>query len=69
MKVETIINLVGSILFGSLGLIALVSIIFFAAWWHIITAVGSLSMAYTLYTDSEYGTESVQAYFKRIKSK
>lgn len=69
MKFETLINLVGSILFWLLGMVALFAVLFYCAWWHVFTAIGSLALSYALFKDDEYGTESVQAYFKRIKSK
>nr|DAS12434.1 MAG TPA: hypothetical protein [Bacteriophage sp.] len=69
MKFETLINLVGSILFGLLGMVAFFAALFYCAWWHVVTAIGSLVLSYTLFKDDEYGIESVQAYFKRIKSK
>lgn len=68
MKFETLINLAGSVIFGLLGITALIGAIFFGAWWHFVTFVMCV-MAYVLYTDDEYGTESVSAFFKRIKSK
>ena len=68
MKFETLINLAGSVIFGLLGITALIGAIFFGAWWHFVTFVMCALMAYVLYTD-EYGTESVSAFFKRIKSK
>lgn len=69
MKFETLINLAGSVIFGLLGITALIGAIFFGAWWHFVTFVMCALMAYVLYTDDEYGTESVSAFFKRTKSK
>lgn len=37
MKFETLINLVGSAIFGLIGLSALIGAIFFGAWWHFVT--------------------------------
>ena len=69
MKFETLINLAGSVIFGLLAITALIGAIFFGAWWHFVTFGMCALMAYVLYTDDEYGTESVSAFFKRIKSK
>lgn len=69
MKFETLINLVGSAIFGLIGLSALIGAIFFGAWWHFVTFGMCALMAYVLYTDDEYDTESVATFFKRIKSK
>lgn len=69
MRFETLINLVGSAIFGLIGLSALIGAIFFGAWWHFVTFGMCALMAYVLYTDDEYGTESVSAFLKRIKSK
>lgn len=69
MKFETLLNLVGACLFGLLGIGALVGAIFWGAWWHFITAGACALMAFVLYRDDEYGTESVASYFKRINSK
>ena len=33
MKFETLINLAGSVIFGLLGITALIGAIFFGAWW------------------------------------
>ncbi len=68
MKFETLINLVGSAIFGLIGLSALIGAIFFGAWLLVTFGMCAL-MAYVLYTDDEYGTESVATFFKRIKSK
>lgn len=69
MKIETLLNLLGTCLFGLLGLGALVGAVFFGAWWHFVTAVGCALMAFVLYKDDDYGIESVASYFKCIKSK
>lgn len=69
MKFETLINLVGSAIFGLLGIFALIGVIFFSAWWHIVTFCMCAMMSYVLYTDDMYGTESVSSYLKRIKNK
>lgn len=68
MKFETLINLAGSVIFGLLGITALIGAIFFGAWWHFVT-FGMCALMALLYTDDEYGTESVATFFKRIKSK
>lgn len=69
MKIETLINLAGSVIFGLLGITALIGAIFFGAWWHFVTFVMCALMAYVLYKDDMYGTESVSSYLKRIKNK
>ena len=69
MKFETLINLAGSVIFGLLGITALIGVVFFGAWWGFITFGMCALMAYVLYTDDMYGTESVATFLKRIKSK
>ena len=49
MKFETLINLVGSAIFGLIGLSALIGAIFFGAWWHFVTFGMCALMAYVLY--------------------
>lgn len=65
MKFETLLNLVGSCIFGLLGISALVGAIFFGAWWHLVTFGMCALMAYTLYKDRAYGIESVEVFLKR----
>ncbi len=69
MKFETLINLAGSVIFGLLGITALIGAIFFGAWWHFVTFGMCALVVYVLYTDNEYGIESVSAFFKRLKNK
>ena len=69
MKFETLINLAGSVIFGLLGITALIGAIFFGAWWHFVTFGMCARVVYVLYTDNEYGIESVSAFFKRLKNK
>lgn len=69
MKFETLINFVGVVIFGLLGFAALIGAIFFGAWWQYVTFGMCALMAYVLYKDDQYGTESVSAFLKRIKSK
>lgn len=69
MKAETLGNLIWVAIWAILGLSALIGAIFFGAWWHFVIFGMCALMAYVLYTDDEYGTESVATFFKRIKSK
>ena len=65
MKPETRENFVWVIVWSLMSLVALVSIVFFAAWWHLLTLCASVILARVFYTDDAYDTESVQSYFSK----
>ncbi len=70
MNFNTINNLLFTIVWGALGIGALIGVLFCGATWHIPTAIISLAFAYVNYTDDSYGEESVQSFINRkIKSK
>ena len=67
MKSETIKNLLGSLFFLILTVATLTVAVVNFAWWHLITAAMMGLLSYTLYVDHDYGTESVQEYFRNRK--
>ncbi|MBQ7774537.1 MAG: hypothetical protein IJ379_01320 [Lachnospiraceae bacterium] len=69
MKVETLSNLIQGGVWLLLGLSALTGAIFFGAWWHFFTAAICGVFVWLMFTDDQYGTESVKSYFQRIAKK
>ena len=67
MKSETIKNLLGSLFFLILAVATLAVAVVNFAWWHLIIAAMMGLLSYTLYVDHDYGTESVQEYFRNRK--
>ncbi len=65
MKISTLSNLIQLCVFALLGLSALIGAIFCNAWWHYFTAAMCFVFVWLLYTDDQYGTESVKTFVHR----
>lgn len=65
MKISTLSNLIQLCVFALLGVCALTGAIFCNAWWHYFTAAACFIFARMLYTDDQYGIESVRTFVHR----
>ena len=69
MNFDMLLNLILGCMLALLGLGALIGAIFFDAYWHFLTAVVCILLAYILFSESLYDNESIISYFSKISKR
>lgn len=64
MKTLDFMNFVLCIVFGLFAIVAIIAVVFYSAWWHLMTFFMASVMFWASFTDKAYGETSVKMWFE-----